>query len=195
MNRLPDYSRATNAAYNVLRTYTGPYPQIDIFKVIADLPDVTAHTYSDVARKFGMTLHQFLDIVSSEYGFTFYDQMSRRGIILFNDLKGECTIRFTVAHELGHIILGHTQDDDIARCEADCFARNFLCPVPLRNGFNLATVEDYCDCFNVSEPMAQVTLNLNKSDNYYITKSNYDNVDNNAYCYLSGFTLAELYGY
>lgn len=195
MNKFPDYCRATNAAYNILENYAGPYPQIDIFKVISDLPNVFVHTYSEMARKFELTFSQFLDISSSEHGFTVYKPLNKSGIIFYNDLKGECTIRFTLAHELGHIILGHIQDDSVARCEADCFARNCLCPVPLRDGFGLSTIEDYCECFNISESMAQVTLDLNKNDNYYITKDHYSKIDNKAYCYFTGCSLAEQYGY
>lgn len=33
------------------------------------------------------------------------------------------------------------------------------------------------------------------SDSYYITQENFQKVDNNIYCYFSGYSLAELYGY
>lgn len=195
MNRFPNYKLATNAAYEVLRNYTGPYPQIDILRIISRFPNISIHTYTETAREFGMTLSDFLDTAMSDHGYTVYDVISKKGIIYFNDTKSERTIRFTLAHELGHIVLEHLKDDDIARREADCFARNVLCPVPLRDGFNLSTTEDFCECFNISEPMAEITLELNTSDNYYISKNNYNNVNDNIYCYFSGCTLAELYGY
>ncbi len=195
MNRFPNYNYATNAAYEILENYTGPYPQIDIYGIISNFPNISIHTYSETARKFGMTLSEFLDIAMSDHGYTVYDITSKKGIIYFNDFKNEHTIRFTLAHELGHIVLEHPKDDDVARREADCFARNVLCPVPLRDGFNLLSAEDYCECFNISEPMAEITLELNTNDNYYISKKNYNNINDNIYCYFSGCTLAELYGY
>lgn len=194
MSKTPDYSKATNAAYNALENYNGPYPKVDIFGIISSLPNISIHTYSETAKRFGLTFFRFLSLASSEHGYTVYNQTKNKWIIYYNDLKDECTIRFTLAHELGHIALEHTEDNDVARCEADCFARNFLCPVPLRIGYGLTTVDEYCECFNISEPMATATIHLNSSDIYYITERNFSNIDNNAYCYLTGCTLAELYG-
>lgn len=194
MSKIPDYSKATNAAYYVLENYTGPYPKVDIFGIISSLPNISIHTYSETAQKFGLSSFQFLSLASSEHGYTVYNKTQNKWIIFYNNLKDECTIRFTLAHELGHIVLEHKEDDYIAKREADCFARNVLCPVPLRVGYGLITVDDYCECFNISEPMAAATIHLNSSDNYYITERNFSNIDNNAYCYLSGCTLAELYG-
>lgn len=190
MSKTPDYSKATNAAYNTLRKYVGPFPQIDILGIVTMLPNISIHTYSEVAKKVGITYYEFLQIAPSEYGFAILDKPKNEGIILYNGFKDECTIRFTLAHELGHIVLGHTEDDDIARCEADCFARNILCPVPVRVGLNLSTVTDYCECFNISEPMATATINLNNSDNFYISKYHYNTIGDNAACYITGFSLA-----
>lgn len=194
MNKYPDYNFATNAAYKVLENYTGPYPQIDIFKVVSNLPNVSIHTYSETATRFGFTFPQFLDVAMSVHGYTTYSTTSKKGTIYFNDLKGERTIRFTVAHELGHIILGHAQDNGVARSEANCFARNLLCPVPLRDGYHLKTVQDYCECFNISEYMAKITRDWNSSDEFYISKENYNIINNRSYVYISGYTLSELYG-
>lgn len=195
MNKHSDYNFATNAAYRVLETYTGPYPQIDIFKIVFNNPNVSIHTYSETAMRFGYTFPQFLDIAMSAHGYSVYNATSKKGTIFFNDLKDECTIRFTVAHELGHIILGHTQDNDVARSEANCFARNLLCPVPLRDGYHLKTVQDYCKCFNISKYMAKITRDWYSSDNYYISESNYRIISDLSYCFINGYTLAELYGY
>lgn len=196
MNSLPNYNSATNAAYEVLKKYAGPYPQIDIMGIIiSHFPNVSIHTYTETAKNFKMTISDFLDTVTSEHGYTLYKPAKQQWIICYNDTKCERTIRFTLAHELGHVVLKHQDDDIISRCEADCFARNVLCPVPLRDGFNLSTKEDYCECFNISEPMAEITLDLNKNDNYYITKDNYNYINDKAFCFFSGYTLAELYGY
>ncbi|MCM1062339.1 MAG: ImmA/IrrE family metallo-endopeptidase [Eubacterium sp.] len=194
MNKYPNYSFATNAAYMVLKNYMGPYPQIDIFKVVSDLSNVSIHTYSETSKRFDMTISQFLNVATSAHGYTVYNATSKKGTIYFNDLKDECTIRFTVAHELGHIILDHTQDNAVARSEANCFARNLLCPVPLRDGFHLKTVQDYCECFNISEYMAKITRDWYSNDNYYISKENYNFINDRSYVYISGYTLSELYG-
>ena len=63
-----------------------------------------------------------------------------RFLILYNEKQSlALRIRFSVAHELGHILLGHHAETDeekrfdrelyeIQEEEANCFARNLLCP-------------------------------------------------------------------
>lgn len=191
----PDYEKATNAAYDVLKCYKGHYPQIDVLLILSEFENISIHTYSDTAQRMSMSFSQFVDCAPSEYGFTIYDKEHQKWIVFYNDQKDVCTIRFTLAHELGHIVLRHDDDNYTAKCEANCFARNLLCPVPLRDGFNLSTTQDYCDCFNISEPMAKATLGRNSSDVHYITKDSYQAINDNAYYDLAGYSPADLYGY
>lgn len=136
----------------------------------------------------------FYQYASSEHGFTIPNYNKHRYIICINELKDEKTIRFTIAHEIGHIVLEHRVDNDITDREANCFARNLLCPLQIADGFGVETEQDYVNCFNVSEPMAAATVAHRASDKYYITQDNYDKFNDNVYCYFSGYTLAELYG-
>ena len=39
--------------------------------------------------------------------------------------------RFALAHELGHILLGHRENAAAEEAEADCFAQQLLCPAPV----------------------------------------------------------------
>lgn len=70
-----------------------------------------------------------------------------------------------------------------------------MCPVPVVDEFGIQTQEDYMDCFGISEPMANVAVDKYKSDYYYISCGNYQQVGDLAYCYLTGQTLADIYGY
>lgn len=195
MSRIPNYEKSTNAAYDVLQNYEGPYPQIDIFKILFNFKKVKLHTYYELAESLNIDILQFKNkYAPSNHGFTIYDWHKNHWFVFFNDQKSNETIRFTLAHELGHIVLKHTNDDDVDRREANCFARNLLCPVPLRDGYHLKTIQDYCECFNISEYMARITRDWNSSDNYYISKNNYDIVNDLSYVYISGRTLSELYG-
>lgn len=196
MNNLPDYYLSTNAAYEILKLYDGNYPQINIRYILSQFKkNVSVHSYSEAARRIGVTIWEFVsEYAESEMGYTVYDKKNRHWIVYYNDMKSETTIRFTLAHELAHIILGHEVDNDINDKEANCCARNLLAPVPVRDGYNLESIDDICECFNISEPMAGVVINLNSSDHYYITKENYDTISNRAYINISGSTLTELYG-
>lgn len=49
-------------------------------------------------------------------------------IILYNDKICMQRIRFSLMHELGHFILGHTSESKKAEQEADTFAANLLVP-------------------------------------------------------------------
>ena len=55
-----------------------------------------------------------------------------RTIVFYNDSKSRGRIRFTLAHELGHLVLGHPNSDDPQlEAEANFFANYFLAPAPL----------------------------------------------------------------
>ena len=198
MTDYPDYNKATNAAYETLQQYSSSFPKIDIFRIVMSYPNVKVHTYSYLAQRMGLSVHKFTrDIASSEHGFTVCDNLKQRWEVFYNETKCERTIRSTLAHELGHIVLKHTKDGNasIEDREANCFARNLLCPVPIRKELGLTSLSDYCNAFDISERMAQVAIDLNSSDTYYITQQNYNGVNDKVYCYFSGYTLEELYGY
>lgn len=191
-----NYRKATNAAYELLcKHYSGVLPVIDVKKLVEQMPNIKIHTYSEVARKLNMSFEHFAyRFASSEYGYTIKQVSSGNNLIFINDLKDEKTIRFSIAHELGHIILNHAKDTDTTDREANCFARNLLCPIQISDGFNVQTIQEYVNCFGISEPMAETTISYRKSDEYYITQENYQKFNDKVYCYFSGCTLAELYG-
>lgn len=195
----PDYKRATNAAYELLLDYHSRLPVIDVFSLVDLLPGkikAKVYTYTEFSEKIGCTYKEFfLQYASSEHGFTIPYFNENKYIICFNEGKDEKAIRFTIAHEIGHIVLGHRQDNDVTNKEANCFARNVLCPVQISDGFGVETEQEYVNCFDISEPMATATIANRKSDKYYITRENYNRFNDHVYCYFSGYTLAELYRY
>lgn len=196
MTELPDYNKATNAAYEELQNYDGRYPQIDIFHIIRNHPKIKLHTFTEIASRLGISVEEFVaELSESDMGYTVYDRAKGRWLIYYNDTKCDTTIRFTIAHELGHIVLKHTEDNSVTDREANCFARNLLCPVPLRNELGLKTLDDYCSAFDISDRMAKVVIEMNSSDSHYISGYNYGVVNDKAYCYFTGYTLADLYGY
>lgn len=55
-----------------------------------------------------------------------------RTTICYNDARSRERIRFTLAHELGHLVLIHPDTgDDVYEHEADIFANYLLAPAPL----------------------------------------------------------------
>ena len=50
MNNNPDYCKATNAAYDTLCSYKGDFPNINVYEILLNIPNVTIHTYSEIAK-------------------------------------------------------------------------------------------------------------------------------------------------
>lgn len=90
----------------------------------------------------------------SEEGFTL------DGAIYYNDFQIATRIRFTIMHEIGHIMLDHTEDDEIAEQEANFFSAYILVP-PVLVYANDKTGDMHQDkiriLFNVSNPVAEST--------------------------------------
>lgn len=194
MINAPDYHVATNAAYELLIEQDMLELPVNLSKLIyLRRHNIHLMTYSQMAARFSMTVSDYKDLVPSELGFTM--RMGNRNYILYNEEKGYCTNRFTIAHEIGHILLGHKTDDSVAEREANCFARNLLCPVPVINGFNITDINDYTGWFHISDLMAENCIKNISSDRYYIKDRLYSIVDSLIYTYMTGESLASVYGY
>jgi Zn-dependent peptidase ImmA (M78 family) len=102
-------------------------------------------------------------------------QMDGAGNCIIRYRKGtsEVRARFTVAHELGHIILEHISfDGSSSRCsvdaqekEANTFASGLLIPVPdLRNFLKTKdkTIDDVTKRYWVSKEVASYAVNKNR---------------------------------
>ena len=57
-------------------------------------------------------------------------------IVLYRLDGHPARLRFTLAHELGHRVLGHRDSTPAEEREADCFASHLLCPEPVLQRFS-----------------------------------------------------------
>lgn len=87
--------------------------------------------------------------------------------IIYDDLTSYYRIRFTIAHELGHIFLGHplitgyharTVDTSkpVAETEADIFASRLLAPACVLWGLNIHSPEDISRICGISYTAAKI---------------------------------------
>ena len=159
----PDYHAATNKAYRLLKQLLVRHGHFnirtDVLFILDQLPDVVILSYTDACEKYDCDRSLFTSI--SNHGFTIKKHSAEgtsRHIVLFNDWKDDTTIRFTLAHEIGHIVLNHTEDNEVANKEANCFARNLLCPIPVQRMLDLREPLELCDVFDVGERMADISL-------------------------------------
>ena len=72
-----------------------------------------------------------------------------KSFIFFNDKQRYTRIRFSIAHEMAHIWLEHSEDTEINEAEANFFASYLLAPVPLILKSNIDDVGDVSTAFNV----------------------------------------------
>lgn len=172
----PDYYLATNAAYETLMAVELELP-VRVLKITKQFEDVSIVSYSEAARRNNKTFDEVKEIFGSDFGYLYRSPCDPwKAIIFYNDKKSIQTIRFTIAHELGHYVLGHLTDDDVARKEANCFARNILCPIPIGTTLLGNKIDKYVNTFDISEPMAEVALEHMRSDLYYISDKLYSEV-------------------
>lgn len=194
MTDTPDYYRATNAAYDLLIRQDILELPVNLNKFLYLFRQHTRLiTYSQMAARFNMTVEYYKRIAPSEFGFTM--KKGGRNYILYNEEKGYYTNRFTIAHEIGHITLEHKIDNTVSRREANCFARNLLCPVPVIDELNILNINDYVGWFHISELMAENCIKNVSSDHYYIDDQLYQVVNDLVYTFMTGESLASAYGY
>lgn len=85
--------------------------------------------------------------------------------IVYNDDAKELRIPTNLAHELGHIGMGHKEHSMLADVEADFFGVYFLAPNPLMERYDIQSFEDVYNKFNVSMQVA-----INAFNRYTIWK-------------------------
>ena len=179
-----------------MQKYTGAYPAVDIFLILENDSKISVKSYTQAAERMGCTHNEFAyKIASSELGFSIIDYITGNSLVFYNNMKCEETIRFVLAHELGHIRLGHREDDSVSNSEANCFARNILCPVPVIQEGKLTTPEEYMKSFYISAPMANIAVQYFGSDLYYARKDLIECIRDRSYCSITGHSLREIYGY
>lgn len=82
--------------------------------------------------------------------------------IFYNDINNNSTRqRFSIFHELGHYVLGHKAESELARLEANFFASYAIAPLPLVWKTKCDTILKICNTFDVSvECATKIIYNL-----------------------------------
>jgi len=75
-------------------------------------------------------------------------------VIYYNDTMPDRRIRFTIMHEISHIILDHTEHSDLAESEANFFAKYALAPPPLVAKLNIQDYLELSEKFDISKECA-----------------------------------------
>ena len=148
MRYTPDYKISLEKSYELLEDADISEIPVDLNKIIDCFSnEISVKTYSEYMNDANCSLQDVIDFFDSNLGACSYRPDTNKYIIYYNDVdKTENWIRFTIAHELGHIFIGHHQMygvDVLSRKgvsknkyeelekEANNFARNLLSPAPL----------------------------------------------------------------
>lgn len=88
-------------------------------------------------------------------------------IIIYNAKHPKTRQRWTIAHELGHIFLDHTEWNKTTEAEANYFAKNLLEPIAVLADMGAVTVDSIAKCCGVSKHAAELRIkDLKRHINY-----------------------------
>lgn len=158
-----DYQNARDAAWRILLDCGIDSLPVDL-NVIRDKLNIRIVSYK--AAKTLIAERCLSEIAARTDGLTFY--AGATPVILYNESCAEERIRFTIAHELGHIILGHvvpggittanrepSSGDNPQETAANQFAARLLAPACVLWGLDLHTPEDIAAACHISKQAAE----------------------------------------
>lgn len=159
----PDYHRATRLAYRTLLATAADRLPIDVEAIVGCCQNTHVLSYSaaysltgetflglrDGPSKLAMTIRRDADD-ETHYLIVWQDCVLDRRSGLY---------RFTLAHELGHIVLRHARGDSPAEeAEANCFAQHLLCPRPALEAMRPTNYVDVSFACDVSYSVARIAF-------------------------------------
>lgn len=141
---------------------------------------------AQIAKYYNITIIKYSESNDKTLtGDGFSTIVNGRLVIYYNDIDSPITRqRFTIAHELGHCLLGHVKENirtfrynseidkykDPKEIQANVFARDILMPATVLHSLNVKSADDISKICNVSKKSAEIRFNrlleLNKRNMY-----------------------------
>ena len=142
---------------NIEETAVNLYQELKIIDTAFDVFDVAAKKgymlipYSTLKKK----MREYLR--ANEYdAVNYYDARTKHYVIIYDDKPSLQRQRFSIMHEIGHILLGHKQESDLARIQANYFAAYALAPNPLIHLYDIEDYVELAEIFNISQECAML---------------------------------------
>lgn len=149
-----NYKNARDASWQTLLNHNITKLPVNVVKIATDLGiDVLKNSSTNILSE-------------NEVGATFL--IEDKFIIIYDDtIKSVGRKRFTIAHELGHILLGHVTPNELyarnsyknsssIEKDADTFASRLLAPACVLWGLNATSYKDIAKFCDVSLEMATI---------------------------------------
>lgn len=150
------------------------YP-LDLNEVLSLLPNCKLMSYQKFADINHCSVNDVIALCQSKSGCTHYDVETNRYLILVNlaETSNYGRRRWTIAHEIGHIVCGHhilsavdkIAENSFARInnqdyeiEADYFVATLLSPLPLFKAFEIQSARDIQNTFGLSAEASDIRL-------------------------------------
>ena len=124
-------------------------------------------TYQEIAKENGTSVADIADLFGSQDGCTHYEWKHDRFLISYNTAKFPSRIRWTIAHELGHVAAGHFYEledrqilsappelHEMMEDEADYFASELLAPTTAIITLGVRSASDLRIRFGLSDDAA-----------------------------------------
>lgn len=118
---------------------------------------IAVYTYQQAAEQLDMTEEVFQRSFAEADAFTF--RQGSHYVVCYREGGNPARLNFTLAHELGHILLHHQENNAAEDAEANCFARHLLCPVPATSGM---TAEEMAVRCYVSQAAARKVIDTQR---------------------------------
>ena len=136
MQHYPNYHRAARLAYRTLIHLKIDKLPIDILSICSRCKETKVMSFSQAEQEFGMPEGYYLENGPSDSAFTIRRETDskKQYFMLYNNdrfYNSVARLRFSLAHELGHILMQHETGHVFSEMEANCFAQHLLCPAPL----------------------------------------------------------------
>lgn len=179
--QLARYNGTVAQAYKFVENNIVIFP-INLFELIKKF-NWGLITYEEMAKNNNCTIDDICECLGTD-GYSIYNG-NNYTIAYNNTKKTKGRINFTLAHEIGHIILKHHKDFEVTEVlknnftkeeykilenEASCFARNILSPAPL--SLKISSIFRYfklTDIFNITPSARKTRLSLLKQDLNYLS--------------------------
>ena len=129
----PNLARAARMAYRALLARSAGTLPVDPLDFLQACRNTRVLTLQAAAEALGVPAEDLAGLFAAGVAaVTLQQRDAERAayIVVYRPEGNPARLRFTLAHELGHRILGHEGSDPAAEAEADCFASHLLCPEP-----------------------------------------------------------------
>ena len=146
--RYDDIEKVVLKLYTMIKITRFPISCYDICKQLG----IELFPYSKLSSK-----KQAAALETSKDGFYMIVEVQKGVIeyrIYYNDTMLRERIRFTIMHEIAHIMLDHLEHSDLAESEANYFAAYALAPPPLILAKNISDYVEIATVFDISKQCA-----------------------------------------